>query len=460
MAVVVCVAVLSLLAVSSVECGGREYEVRGLDPRHKPRYHPGKDFTCLDGSDTISFSMVNDDYCDCEDGSDEPGTAACPTGGFYCRNVGHRPETILSSRVNDERIRFVRLDELKTEQERLKEEVDRLRGDKEAAEEPERLAKEEHEKRRKPLGKRPAKEAEARAAFEQLDTDSDGYVTVAEIQQRMELDDDQDGEVSLEEALAYLDNEERVDETVFKDSVWSFVSDKITFEPAETEPPTALPIQTDAPPTDDTGEKDYEEDYDYDEEDADYKDEERGEEGMPPYPDDTQELIKAADSAREAFQKVERELGDINREVGDIEKFLDVDLGSAMEFAPLHQQCYEYTDREYTYRLCAFDKVVQKPKNGGRETSLGTWVSWNGPEGSRYSSMLFENGEGCWNGPKRSTKVTVGCGLEEAVLAASEPNRCEYAMEFVTPAVCPPPPTPGTPVSHPDTPKPDSHQEL
>ena len=57
MAVVVCVVVLSLLAVSSVECGGREYEVRGLDPRHKPRYHPGKDFTCLDGSDTISFSM-------------------------------------------------------------------------------------------------------------------------------------------------------------------------------------------------------------------------------------------------------------------------------------------------------------------------------------------------------------------------------------------------------------------
>lgn len=36
-------------------------------------YVDDKDFTCLDGSGTISFSWVNDDYCDCKDGSDEPG---------------------------------------------------------------------------------------------------------------------------------------------------------------------------------------------------------------------------------------------------------------------------------------------------------------------------------------------------------------------------------------------------
>ena len=38
-----------------------------------PFYDPSKDFTCLDGSRTIPFSSVNDDYCDCADGSDEPG---------------------------------------------------------------------------------------------------------------------------------------------------------------------------------------------------------------------------------------------------------------------------------------------------------------------------------------------------------------------------------------------------
>lgn len=49
----------------------------------------------------LSFEQVNDDICDCPDGSDEPGTAACPNNYFYCQNVGHIPGKLASSRVND-----------------------------------------------------------------------------------------------------------------------------------------------------------------------------------------------------------------------------------------------------------------------------------------------------------------------------------------------------------------------
>lgn len=48
--------------------------LRGLDPALAGQYEPanGK-FKCLDEPKAIPFSQVNDGYCDCMDGSDEPG---------------------------------------------------------------------------------------------------------------------------------------------------------------------------------------------------------------------------------------------------------------------------------------------------------------------------------------------------------------------------------------------------
>lgn len=56
--------------------------------------------TC-DGNKVLTMNEINDDFCDCIDGSDEPGTSACNKGSFHCVNKGYRIIKISSSRVDD-----------------------------------------------------------------------------------------------------------------------------------------------------------------------------------------------------------------------------------------------------------------------------------------------------------------------------------------------------------------------
>lgn len=76
--------------------------LRGVPKSMEPTYAgQGGKFTCLDKSATVDLSRVNDEYCDCADGSDEPGTSACPNSRFYCTNKGYRGKYIPSMFVND-----------------------------------------------------------------------------------------------------------------------------------------------------------------------------------------------------------------------------------------------------------------------------------------------------------------------------------------------------------------------
>ena len=46
---------------------------RGLDPALSAAYSTAGDFKCLDGALVITSDRLNDNYCDCLDGSDESG---------------------------------------------------------------------------------------------------------------------------------------------------------------------------------------------------------------------------------------------------------------------------------------------------------------------------------------------------------------------------------------------------
>ena len=123
------------------------------------------------------------------------------------------------------------------------------------------------------------------------------------------------------------------------------------------------------------------------------------------YDPETQALVDAANSARNLFDEAERRLREIEREVRKLEESDSKDYGLDEEFQPLEGHCFDYTDREYTYRLCPFDNASQRPKQGGSETRLGSWDSWDGPADDKYSRMKYDRGVQCWNGPQRSAKV-------------------------------------------------------
>ena len=134
---------------------------------------------------------------------------------------------------------------------------------------------------------------------------------------------------------------------------------------------------------------------------------------MPPYDESTQALIAVADSARKDLSDAESRRNELQKQKDDIQRYLGMDFGGSEQFGPLFEKCYEYTDREYTYKLCLFQKVTQQSKSGGRETSLGNWEKWEeSQDKNRLWRMRYFNEEKCWNGPSRST-VIMWCGRED-----------------------------------------------
>lgn len=80
--------------------------IRGVFFTKIKDYRPdsNNEFKCRTTDQRIPFEHLNDDYCDCADGTDEPSTNACPDGIFYCQTQNKRKQeifTVPSGKVND-----------------------------------------------------------------------------------------------------------------------------------------------------------------------------------------------------------------------------------------------------------------------------------------------------------------------------------------------------------------------
>lgn len=121
----------------------------------------------------------------------------------------------------------------------------------------------------------------------------------------------------------------------------------------------------------------------------------------------------------------------MDKEIEDLGEETLRDYGPDKAFWALRDKCMTAKFGDYEYEMCWFKDAIQ---TGDYATQLGSWKRWE----NDYHTMIYEDGEECWNGPARSFHVTLECGEEEKLLQVTEPNRCEYHAKVSTAAICKP----------------------
>lgn len=79
---------------------------------------------------------------------------------------------------------------------------------------------------------------------------------------------------------------------------------------------------------------------------------------------------------------------------------------------------------EYTYKIGLLDAVYQD------KTLVGRFSHIDG------NTVQFSGGNKCWNGPQRSARVDMVCGAANKIVSVSEPEKCQYRILLETPLVC------------------------
>jgi protein kinase C substrate 80K-H len=137
-------------------------------------------------------------------------------------------------------------------------------------------------------------------------------------------------------------------------------------------------------------------------------------------------------SVRRQVKKLKSEIKNREDERDRINQDIDKDYGPDREFTALSKMCVSIHQKPYEYEICPFKEAKQK--EGHSSTSLGTYSGWK--DDAKYKTMMFTNGQKCWNGPYRSATVHLSCGEDDSLVSADEPSVCAYEFVLKTPAAC------------------------
>ncbi|GAY57581.1 hypothetical protein CUMW_180530 [Citrus unshiu] len=547
--------VLSLLWVSSSVIGRSNAASSllndpfyGISPQDENYYKTSSNtIKCKDGSKKFAKTQLNDDYCDCPDGTDEPdccdgsdeydGKVKCPNtcweAGKVARDklkkkIATYQEGVLLRKKEIEQAKQnlvkdeAELSNLKNEEKILKGLVQQLKERKEQiekAEEKERLQREKEEKERKEAEENERKEKSEsgeKAMQEKNKAEENAY------------SDDKPDDVRHDDKVGVLEEEsfdqgkaENVDEEpateakqigtsqnlgtpvngveqengvsenteeLSREELGRLVASRWTGEKTEKQSGEGGAIANDdqgedvpeynhddeedryATDTDDDSERydtekyddnDVEDDIDepYREEDHDYTstsyktdvddDLDMSEMTTPSSPSWLEKIqqtvrnilqavnlfqtpVDKSDAARvrKEYDESSDKLSKIQSRISSLTQKLKHEFGPEKEFYSFYGHCFESKQNKYVYKVCPYKKATQE--EGHSTTRLGSWDKFE----DSYHIMLFSNGDKCWNGPDRSMKVRLRCGLKNEVTDVDEPSRCEYVALLYTPAVC------------------------
>ncbi|KKZ57835.1 protein kinase C substrate 80K-H [[Emmonsia] crescens] len=540
---------LGVIACSTIGAVGSDASSspRGVAPEFAKYYKDPSTFTCISNpSIQIPFSAVNDDYCDCPDGSDEPGTSACASishfspsdlrddgvnrtpalPGFYCINTGHKPSVISFQRINDgvcdyevccdgsdewarvggikceNRCKEIGKEWRKNEEKRQKSQTAAVKKRRELVKDAARLRKEVEDRisdleveiiasKLKVEGlKAQLEEVRARERGKVVKGQPKGKVNVLAGLAKERVEELRGALVDVrrerDESLARVSQLEAI-LSKFKEEYNPNFNDEGVKRAVRAWEDYAARDHT-VNYDDKTLNRDLDEICKPDNENSGIDwDHWENEQDVEPelglfykvaayFPDSLINYIedkvlqlrsflisngiiadtssdsgtaesRAVTEARNAVSAEESSLDRIRSQLDDHKSDLNKDYGRDSVFRSMKGSCISKDSGEYTYELCWMEKTKQIPQKGGSHTTMGTFSAFTTVTVDEQNSagkvvpqekmaLEYTNGQTCWNGPARSTKIVLDCGEKDEILKVTEDEKCVYSMFVTTPAAC------------------------
>ena len=463
-------AVLVSVYESNLVVGGTK--IMGVSPNEQNLYKPivnqetgEKTWHCLGDPEIIlNYDQINDNYCDCPDGSDEPGTNACPydpSRKFYCHNEGHIPGYLENFKLNDgvcdyeiccdgsdeyltgkcenkcSEIHQQYVTYVQTSNEEMDISLSEKKKLLEIAQEKRANAENRLEVLNKEL------ESSLRSKDNEIETqsqeDANDQLVYSKLspyllelqtsiqQESSKLEDSSKNIAFLEDILSSLIenynpnfNDLAVKETVnkFRD----YVSNKDEQEEFQARSIKVLNSLT------------------KESEKLSYNTQNENVEKVYPgiskmihyyyttfvksFKESTEDN-DLGDEQEETVVHVEQEdIESLKNEIAKIKEDLKKDYGTDDILRSVKSQWIKKRLGGYSYNIGFLDSIYQDSILIGRYSRI---------EGNK---LIYDQGAKCWNGPRRSGVVEMICGPKNDLISIAEPEKCEYYLELMTPIAC------------------------